>query len=1495
MANPSLTNLASSVVFSPAEAASGKILDSDVTFSDPDEDFNGGKLIVTGLLNEDRVTIVDQGTGAGQIGLSSHDVTFGGTVIGTYTGGIGTPLVVTFNAGADSTAIDALVQDLSYQDISATPTDRTLHIDILDAAGHSIGAFTGADTFGDGSTASPLDGVPLAFTSNSVTPSFADVDGDGLVDMVVGADDGSIHYFHNEGGSFVEKTGTDNPFDAVDTPSNFLSAPVFADVVGDSKVDLIVGQSDGTLRVFENGGGTFTEVTGAANPFDGMTFGAQSMPAFGDIDGDGDTDVIVGTAVSGFQYLLNNGNGTYTTEASAADLPYSQVLSSDPSPHAPALADVDGDGDLDLVVGWSDGTLTTWTNDGTGHFGTTPSSVVPGVYGDQSAAPTFVDLDGDGDLDMVVGKSVYSYADSSHTPGLATFFNTTPARGEAISVDIVTNHAPVVDLNGGGAGIDDTNIFAEDNGPSGIGTAIAVSDADGDNIQRADVTIANAQAGDELVANTPLPGGITIDPGSTATHLILVGSASAADYETALGQLGFNNNGDDPTVHGTQTSRTIHVTVNDGTIDSDAATMTMTVFGVNDAPVAQPDSYSTNEDTALNVNAANGVLANDTDPDTAHGWLAAILVTGPANASSFTLNADGSFDYTPGADYNGPDSFTYKVNDGTTDGNTVTVSLTVDPVNDAPVAQPDSYSTNEDTALNVNAANGVLANDSDIDTAHGSLTAILVTGPANALSFTLNADGSFDYTPGTDYNGPDSFTYKVNDGTADGNTVTVSLTVDPVNDAPAVDLNGADPGTSATLDYTENDLLTQIAPHATVVDVDSPDFDTGTLTVAFTANGTADDRLGIKDEGGGAGQITLVGSDVYYNFGHLDSHGNPVFEHFDSGGNPKGPELIGSFSGGGDGSTPLTVTLNATANAEAAQALVEAIGYFNVSDTPSTDPRTVTFTLTDGDGATSDPVDATINVTAVADSAVVNDDTFNTDENVPVAGNLFNDNGNGNDFAPDGAPLVITSVNGSSAAVGHTITLPSGAKLTVNSDGSFNYDPNGAFNSLVPGSSGAVNFFDSDHFTYTTTGGGAATATVFLNGVESPGDIYKGDGTDNTITGTEHGDFFMLQQGGHDTVFGLGGVDAFYFGAALDAGDAVDGGGGKDIVAIQGNYSGGLILGTHNLDNVETLSILTHSDTRFGGGSPTGYSYDITSVDANVAAGHQLIVNASSLESGENFTFDGSAETDGGFLIYGGAGTDNLTGGANTDVFFFAEGRYNAGDTVNGGGGNDILVLRGDYSGVNAVTFGGEAFTSIETVTLMSASDTRFFGGGTRYSYDITTNDNNLAEGATMTFNGGALRADETLRFNGSAETDGNFRIFGGDGNDGIVGGAGHDLIYGGLGADTMAGGAGNDVFRYQSVAESTTSARDTIQDFTLGDLIDLSRIDARPGTAGDDSFNFVAGFTGHAGELTAAQTGPGSNTWIVSGDVDGDGNADFQMVVVSADHHPITGSDFVL
>src|SRR5262249_17486054 len=159
---------------------------------------------------------------------------------------------------------------------------------------------------------------------------------------------------------------------------------------------------------------------------------------------------------------------------------------------------------------------------------------------------------------------------------------------------------------------------------------------------------------------------------------------------------------------------------NDGKADSNVGTVTITITAVNDASVAVNDSYTTNEDTALIVSAAQGVLTNETDIDSPQ--LTSVLVTGPQQGS-LALNAHGAFTYTAAANYFGADSFSYQAYDGQTNSNVATVTITIIPNNTAPMVVNDNYITNEDTALIVAATGGVLSNDTDAD--GDTLTAML--------------------------------------------------------------------------------------------------------------------------------------------------------------------------------------------------------------------------------------------------------------------------------------------------------------------------------------------------------------------------------------------------------------------------------------------------------------------------------------------------------------------------------------------------------------------------------------------------------------------------------------------------------------------------------------------------------------------------------------------------------------------------------------------------
>ncbi len=232
---------------------------------------------------------------------------------------------------------------------------------------------------------------------------------------------------------------------------------------------------------------------------------------------------------------------------------------------------------------------------------------------------------------------------------------------------------------------------------------------------------------------------------------------------------------------------------NDGSADSGTATVNITVNPVNDAPAADDDKYEVAEDNILTITAP-GVLTNDTDTD--KNLLKAVRVKDP-EYGKLELNENGSFVYTPDANYTGEDSFTYRANDGSADSGTATVTVTVLEVNDTPVAVGDVYTVEEDTVLTVEKP-GVLANDADPD--EQEMTAVKISDPAHG-KLTLNADGSFVYTPDTDYFGEDGFEYKVSDGISESDTATVKITV-MLTTAP--ELTGITK--SVTLHYdTDND------------------------------------------------------------------------------------------------------------------------------------------------------------------------------------------------------------------------------------------------------------------------------------------------------------------------------------------------------------------------------------------------------------------------------------------------------------------------------------------------------------------------------------------------------------------------------------------------------------------------------------------------------------------------------------------------------------------
>ena len=204
--------------------------------------------------------------------------------------------------------------------------------------------------------------------------------------------------------------------------------------------------------------------------------------------------------------------------------------------------------------------------------------------------------------------------------------------------------------------------------------------------------------------------------------------------------------------------------VSDGSIDSNTATVAITVRPVNDAPVAQDQSLVVYEDSRLPIL----LTGSDVDGDT----LTYAIVMPPAHG--ILTGTPPRLTYSPAADYNGPDSFTFTVHDGNLLSNVATIHILVRPLNDAPDAFDQSLVLDEDTTM------PVVLSGSDVE--GDPLTYAIVAAP---LHGTLTGTGAnHTYVPAANYNGPDRVTFKVNDGQADSNVATVTLTVRPVNDAP---------------------------------------------------------------------------------------------------------------------------------------------------------------------------------------------------------------------------------------------------------------------------------------------------------------------------------------------------------------------------------------------------------------------------------------------------------------------------------------------------------------------------------------------------------------------------------------------------------------------------------------------------------------------------------------------------------------------------------------
>ena len=296
-----------------------------------------------------------------------------------------------------------------------------------------------ATVYAPGDVGNPF---PNGLAETFSKPAFADFDGDTDLDFFSGSKDGTITYIENQAGTFVQQTGGNNPFDGIDLGVDSKVNVAAADLDGDGNPDVLAGTQDGNFSYYENDGAGGFEVA-VSNPFGLSDIGNNAAPYFVDYDGDGDWDLVTGEFAGNISYFENTGdamNPAFTERTGGAN-PFDGITVTETS--QPAVGDLDGDSDHDLALGSSDGTLLYFENQSGTYVQMMGADspfdgftvTIDGGSGKGESGPAIVDVDGDTNNDVVVGDIAgdYSWIDANGPlPVELTSFEVVRNRGEIV-------------------------------------------------------------------------------------------------------------------------------------------------------------------------------------------------------------------------------------------------------------------------------------------------------------------------------------------------------------------------------------------------------------------------------------------------------------------------------------------------------------------------------------------------------------------------------------------------------------------------------------------------------------------------------------------------------------------------------------------------------------------------------------------------------------------------------------------------------------------------------------------------------------------------------------------------------------------------------------------------------------------------------------------------------------------------------------------------------
>jgi hypothetical protein len=628
---------------------------------------------------------------------------------------------------------------------------------------------------------------------------------------------------------------------------------------------------------------------------------------------------------------------------------------------------------------------------------------------------------------------------------------------------------------------------------------------------------------------------------------------------------------------------TFTYTVSDGNGGSDTAQVSVSVEAGVVSLNAVDDIASTDEDQT----AVIAVLANDSGVNS-------ITVVSDGAQGSVVNNGDGTVTYTPNANYNGADSFTYAVDgvDGGTDS--ATVSITVNPVNDSPVANDDTATTDEDVPVVIS----VLTNDTDVDGDPLTVASVNSITDGNAVD---NGDGTITYTPAADFNGTATVNYTAGDGAGGTDSATATITVNPVTDSPVANDDAAttDEDVPVTVDVLGNDsyanAITDVSNGAngsvqnngdgTVTYTPNADYNgldsftytvdgveggADSATVTITVNPVNDSPVA-NDDAATTDEDVPVTVDVLGN----DSYANAITD-VSNGAN-------GSIQNNGDG----TVTYTPNAN------------YYGADS--------FTYTV-DGVGGGTDVATVSVTVNPVNDDPVAADDAATTDEGAPVIISVL-----ANDNDVDGDPLTVSIVG-----------IVTNGRTVINGDGSITYTPNAGFTG-------------SDSFTYMANDGSGnsnvATVTITVNEPPAGGDvIYVSSTSGGSAGGVSFSDEDILA---FDTGTGV-------WSMVLDGSDVgLSGSSYRDINAFHLMPDGSILLSFVGSTTIPDVGAIDDSDI---------VRFIPTSLGTSTAGTFELYFDGSDAgltDSGEDI--DGLYVLADGSIVISTIGSSSVPGAASRD------------------------------------------------------------------------------------------------------------------------------------------------------------------------------------------------------------------------------------------------------